>query len=76
MLHRVIAEIFKSVDRFVDNIVDEPIGISTTTRKITVIFNSVAGNRKNALLHDVVAALRDQGLEVSIVGMSPAALPS
>lgn len=68
MSHQAITEIFQFVDSFVDNIVDKSTGISTTTRKITVIFNSVAGNRKDALLHDVVAALRDRGLEVSIVG--------
>ena len=36
--------------------------------KITIIFNPVAGNRRDALLHDTVAALVRRGFQVSVIG--------
>ncbi|CAN0430886.1 unnamed protein product, partial [Discosporangium mesarthrocarpum] len=37
-------------------------------RKITIIFNPVAGSRRDALLHDVVTALDKRGWQVSVIG--------
>ena len=51
-----------------DKSVDNPWENAPLDRKITVIFNPVAGNRRDALLHDTVAALVEHGFQVSVIG--------
>lgn len=47
---------------------DNPGDSARLTGKITIIFNPVAGNRRDALLHDTVAALVRRGFQVSVIG--------
>lgn len=65
---RAIAELCQFVDNFVDKRVENHGDNITRNRKITIIFNPVAGNRRDALLHDVVSTLDQRGWQVSVVG--------
>jgi diacylglycerol kinase (ATP) len=56
------------VDSFVDKSVDNFGDRTRPGGKITIIFNPVAGNRRDALLHDTVTALVRRGFEVSVIG--------
>ena len=47
---------------------DNPVNGDPAHRKITIIFNPVAGNRRHALLDEVVAALAGRGVDISVIG--------